>query len=1439
MWLSVHWEPDVLEGYCTTQHGDERHATSNVQIPGENASLYLQGKTASKISTRLAGAADHLLKKYPLTCGRRFSSRTTISPQDLIRTVELWQGASPDHDSRRQHGKFLLAKLVSAFLGSPLDESSFGWHVSNPIYLSQSLEFHSDDWMDRADEQTIEIRGEILASCQHAAQRNKAFVDIKTEVFDENGVLVASGTARLLVGTDAGQWSRLSRTRNDSDEDKVRESRKSLLDGIVPPSALLRAPQVVPHRPTGPSCSVKREQLRERIAESWKRLPGEIMAADFDFNVTIGGTGLRTPRQRYSNQDLDELASTHRRELLERARQSAGKASQDLVDPYDDARHYNCQRFETLNTGIKWRYWLSKGDSIGRLAAEATVEALAQTLAPLPPSILKLPDLIEKLRPSISAVATHGGDAIAPGLGVEVNQHLGLRIGVPTITSQVYCAGALGAIYEKLPHVASGYSSLVIIPIGEVYSRHLRPDQPSWPIFGDLTAACTLVPAHEGFGIHWLINQTNSSRHTFRDVEWGIADEPLGEIMRTSRDGYFDLKGREVGVMAGEAIVFLVNRAREFIRSGLHQLGHTDPDRIDWYVFHQANKGLILDVTDSLNIPRERILWTIDKYANTSAASSTSVLHDFRDRIRDGSLVFRADFGGAFSRGAMLITWGGSALMQKLQPASSSRAATLATREQASPGNAQSRWLLPIGSVVRDASDIPAFMRVFGLRKGFHGPPSTALVEAVRPVPEIGEHDVLVQVMAASLNFNASWAAMGRPVSTFSLSRVKHHDFQVLGSDAAGVVLKAGSRVSGMKTGDHVVMATGEDDREEDDHESGDSMQKRSFHITGYESSNGTFAQFVRLDERQVLPKPTELTWAAASSYMLVGATAWRALKYRVRVSEGDSVLVWGGSKGTGAYAVQIARFLGARNVVAVVSTEYGANLAKSYGATATINRRELPKTVWGEIPADPTMRAVWEENAALFIQHLLAKTGGQLADVVVEHPGAHTYPLSVAVLKNSGRVTHYAGTTGYKLTFCGKDIEQSPKDILIDAGLAAGSKVVVYGADDVAHQVFQLVRGAGAKAVCVVDGRQDTSTVESWNLGGNTLAGIVDLGELPRPAEMPPPPHPNLSSTEESDYEEYRINTLNAFRNEVRRHFQGAFPDVIVERAHHSNTLDMSAFAVKPHGVVAFVESTKGYRYAFDARFVWMFQKRILPWIVGTHFANHDQTKEFNRLVLDGKIKVPKVEVFQWSELPTAQQRMLEGTLTEAKTSVLVGAQNAAQTESMLEDSSASDEEIPPIIYRVSKPVRITERHVREMILLSSDQNRIHQCDIAAREANFEGRIAHGMLVGGLIPKFLGELGWLRLASLDQLDYSFVRPVYITSCDKLRVTLEVRGIQLDGAKVQVNVRSVVEKCFEKSCRWEEVLVGTVLLKVPQENLQGFEELARAFATRVMLESCG
>jgi crotonyl-CoA carboxylase/reductase len=94
---------------------------------------------------------------------------------------------------------------------------------------------------------------------------------------------------------------------------------------------------------------------------------------------------------------------------------------------------------------------------------------------------------------------------------------------------------------------------------------------------------------------------------------------------------------------------------------------------------------------------------------------------------------------------------------------------------------------------------VPKRMHAWVIRRDRLGPPEQAMQREIVPVPEIGPGECLVLVMAAGVNYNGVWAALGRPIPTFDQHGADYH---IAGSDAAGVVWAVGSKVKRVKVGD-------------------------------------------------------------------------------------------------------------------------------------------------------------------------------------------------------------------------------------------------------------------------------------------------------------------------------------------------------------------------------------------------------------------------------------------------------------------------------------------------------------------------------------------------------------------------------------------------------------------------------------------------------------
>jgi crotonyl-CoA carboxylase/reductase len=165
--------------------------------------------------------------------------------------------------------------------------------------------------------------------------------------------------------------------------------------------------------------------------------------------------------------------------------------------------------------------------------------------------------------------------------------------------------------------------------------------------------------------------------------------------------------------------------------------------------------------------------------------------------------------------------------------------------------------------------------------------------------------------------------------------------------------------------------------------------------------------------------RPKHLTWEESACYVLVLATAYRMLfgHQPHTLKPGDNVLVWGGAGGLGSMAIQLIAASGA-NAIAVISDEDKRDFVLSLGAKGAINRNDFD--CWGEMPdpIDSAAYGTWLKEARRFGKAIWDITGkGNDVDIVFEHPGSATFPVSALVCKRGGMVVICAGTTGYKLT--------------------------------------------------------------------------------------------------------------------------------------------------------------------------------------------------------------------------------------------------------------------------------------------------------------------------------------------------------------------------------------------------------------------------------------
>ncbi|WP_138494341.1 NADP-dependent oxidoreductase [Paenibacillus pinistramenti] len=183
------------------------------------------------------------------------------------------------------------------------------------------------------------------------------------------------------------------------------------------------------------------------------------------------------------------------------------------------------------------------------------------------------------------------------------------------------------------------------------------------------------------------------------------------------------------------------------------------------------------------------------------------------------------------------------------------------------------------------------------------------LVMSEQPMPAIGEHDVLVDIHAASLN------PIDYKIKQGKMKFLLNYSFPlILGNDFSGVVVKVGDRVNTFKPGDEVY------------------GRPRKNRI-------GTLAEFIAVHEDDICLKPQNLTFEEAASIPLIGLTTYQAFVDILNLRQGQKILIHAGSGGVGTFAIQLAKLMGA--FVATTASDKGYELVKSLGADLIINYKQ------------------------------------------------------------------------------------------------------------------------------------------------------------------------------------------------------------------------------------------------------------------------------------------------------------------------------------------------------------------------------------------------------------------------------------------------------------------------------------------------------------------
>ncbi|MAZ82528.1 MAG: 3-oxoacyl-ACP synthase [Hoeflea sp.] len=286
-------------------------------------------------------------------------------------------------------------------------------------------------------------------------------------------------------------------------------------------------------------------------------------------------------------------------------------------------------------TGIRQRYIADETETTASLGEAAARQALQR-------AGLAVDDI------DLIIVATSTPDNTFPATAVNIQNRLGMHHGA-AFDVQAVCSGFVFALTTANNYILSGMARRVLVIGAETFSRILDwTDRTTCVLFGD-GAGAVIVEAREGEGV--TSDRGILTAHLRSD---GAHKDKLyvdGGPSTTGTVGQLRMQGREVFKHAVGMITDVIEAAYE--ATGLSS------EDIDWFVPHQANRRIIEASAKKLGIADEKVILTVDKHGNTSAASIPLALNEAASagKIKEGDLVLLEAMGGGFTWGSVLVRW--------------------------------------------------------------------------------------------------------------------------------------------------------------------------------------------------------------------------------------------------------------------------------------------------------------------------------------------------------------------------------------------------------------------------------------------------------------------------------------------------------------------------------------------------------------------------------------------------------------------------------------------------------------------------------------------------------------------------------------------------------------------------------------------------------------
>ena len=314
----------------------------------------------------------------------------------------------------------------------------------------------------------------------------------------------------------------------------------------------------------------------------------------------IVGTGSYLPERVVTNRDLEKIVDTNDEWIVSR-------------------------------TGIRERHFAADDQNASDLAVEACKRAMHAAHVHA--------DEIDLI-----IVATSTPDMVFPSTACILQDKLGIKHSV-AFDLQAVCAGFVYALATADKFIRSGSSKCALIVGTEVFSRILNwKDRGTCVLFGD-GAGAVVLKASNAPGILTTHLHTDGS---YRDMLCTPGTVQNGGT-----------RGSPLLTMDGGAVYKFAVKAFEDVAWEALNANGMQPGEIDWFICHQANRRIIMHAAKRLDLPDEKVVVTVDRHGNTSAASIPLALDEAaRDgRLETGQRVLLLGVGGGFTWGAVLLQW--------------------------------------------------------------------------------------------------------------------------------------------------------------------------------------------------------------------------------------------------------------------------------------------------------------------------------------------------------------------------------------------------------------------------------------------------------------------------------------------------------------------------------------------------------------------------------------------------------------------------------------------------------------------------------------------------------------------------------------------------------------------------------------------------------------